>query len=88
MTRKHLQWLRILQNPLLYWMIILKLEKLNDDTIDYQLIDRTLEFGEGLESLAHTPGIATSEGCTDFDYMMQGYKEYLEGQGDYTEEYV
>jgi hypothetical protein len=54
------------------------LAKLND-SYDPELIDRTLEYSEALECIKRTdPGIITTTGCTDLDYMLQEYKEYLQ----------
>jgi uncharacterized protein Smg (DUF494 family) len=57
------------------------LARLNDVSYDPEVIDRTLEFSEALACLKRVqPDIITSAGCTDLDYMCQGYEEYLEEQ--------
>jgi hypothetical protein len=61
-------------------MINVRLEKLNGDYWDPELLDRTLEFGEALGSLQDHQGIITSN-CTEYDYLMQGYQEYLSENG-------
>jgi hypothetical protein len=58
-------------------MINGKLDGLNDAGVDTNLLDRTLEFGEALGELQTHPGIITSSYTQD-DYMMQGFREYLE----------
>lgn len=55
------------------------LGKLNDD-YDTQLLDRTMELHEALGELKKHPGIIISS-FTDQDYMMNGFQEYLEEQG-------
>lgn len=48
LTREERGRMRTLENPLLYSNFVKKLEKLNPDTFDEQLIDRTLEPEEAL----------------------------------------
>jgi hypothetical protein len=67
-------------------MINTRFESLNNFIVDPMLIDRAMEFGEALNWLERQPGIITSKDCTDLDYMMEGYQEYLEEQGLCIEE--
>ena len=77
MTGDHLAWLKTLQNPLLWWMINVRLEILNQNEIDTALLDRTMEYGEALGALSRHSGIITHAGIDETDYMAEEYKVYL-----------
>jgi hypothetical protein len=83
-----LQWLRTLQNPLLWWMINDRLQELNEYEVDPALLDRTLEFGEALGDIARHPGIVTTPRIDDNQFMLEGFKEFLEENGEGIEGYV